>query len=98
MTVHAIWKAGRVVIDESVDWPEGFQLEVRPASEAESLDDNESTDPEAIARWIAAFEAIPPIEMTEVEEAEWQAARRGQREFELRTFDQRAARLDAMIP
>ncbi len=96
MTVHAIWKGGHIVIDEAVDWPEGCQLEIRPLSEA--LDDNESTDPEAIARWIAAFDAIPTLDMTEEEYAEWQAARREQREFELRTFDQRAAKLDAMIP
>lgn len=98
MTVHAIWKSGHVVIDEAVDWPEGCQLEVRPAFESDSHDDNESTDPAAIARWIAAFEAIPPIEMTEKEGAEWQAARRAQRDFELRTFEERAARLDAMFP
>lgn len=98
MTVHAIWKSGHIVIDEAVDWPEGCQLEIRPLSEAEALDDNESTDPEAIARWIAAFDAIPTLDMTEEEYAEWQAARREQREFELRTFDQRAAKLDAMIP
>lgn len=98
MTVHATWKSGRVVIDEAVDWPDGCQLEIRPASEAEALDDNESSDPEAIARWITAFDAIPPLEMTEEEYAEWQAARREQREFELRTFDQRARKLDASIP
>jgi hypothetical protein len=98
MTVHAIWKSGHVVIDEAVDWPEGCRLEIRPASECETVDDNESTDPEAIARWVAAFEAIPPLDMTEEEEAEWQAARRVQREFEMRTLNQRAARLDAMIP
>ena len=98
MTVHAIWKSGHVVIDEAVDWPEGCQLDVRPAFERDSLDDNESTDPTAIARWIAAFKAIPPIEMTEEEEAEWQAARHAQRDFELRTFEERAARLDAMFP
>ena len=98
MTVHAVWKNGSVVIDQPVDWPEGYQLEIRPASECEQPNDNESTDPEAIARWIAAFQEIPPLEMTEAEEAEWQAARRTQRELELRTFVERAARLDAMIP
>jgi len=40
-------------------------------------------DPVAIAAWVAAFDAIPPIEMTPAEEAEWQAARRAQRSLEL---------------
>ena len=33
-----------------------------------------SNDPEAIARWLAAFDAIPPCEMSAEEEAEWLAA------------------------
>ena len=40
-------------------------------------------DPVAIAAWIAAFEAIPPVQMTPSEEADWQAARRAQRSLEL---------------
>jgi len=40
-----------------------------------SDDDNQGDDPESIVRWIAAVDAIPPLEMTAAEEAEWQAAR-----------------------
>ncbi len=37
-------------------------------------EEEQSNDPEAIARWLAAFDAIPPWQMTAAEEAEWQAA------------------------
>ena len=98
LAVHAKWKDGRVVVDEAVDWPEGCELEVRPVAVNGSEDDDvESNDPAAIARWIAEFQAVPPLEMTAEEEAEWQAARQAQREFELKTFDQRADQIQKAL-
>ncbi len=89
LAVHAKWKDGRVVVDEAVDWPEGCELEVRAVAVNGSNDDVESTNPAAIARWIAEFQAVPPLEMTAEEEAEWQAARQAQRDLELKTFASR---------
>ncbi len=87
IAVHAKWKEGRVVVEEAVDWSEGCELEVRPVAVNGSNDDDvESNDPAAIERWIAEFQAVPPLEMTAEEEAEWQAARQAQRELELKTF------------
>ena len=37
--------------------------------------DEQSDDPAAVARWIAAFDAIPALPMTPAEEAAWHAAR-----------------------
>ncbi len=37
--------------------------------------DPQSDDPEAVARWIAEFDAIPPLQMTPAEEADWRSAR-----------------------
>jgi hypothetical protein len=41
--------------------------------------DPQSDDPEAVARWIAEFDAIPPLRMTPAEEAAWRAARETQK-------------------
>jgi hypothetical protein len=30
-------------------------------------------DPASISRWIADFDALPPLRMSDVEEAEWQS-------------------------
>lgn len=101
MTVHATWKDGHVVIDEAVDWPDGCQLEVRPMSVNGSGDDEDDVlakDRAAITRWIAEFDAIPPLTMSDDEAAEWQAARRAQREFELSTFEQRARKIQESLP
>ena len=59
-----------VITDNGVDDELGM-------SEAEQGDDAES-----IARWIAEFDAIPPLQMTPDEEAAWQAARDAQKELE----------------
>ena len=98
IAVHAKWKEGRVVVDEAVDWPEGCELEVLPvAVNGSEDDDDQSNDPAEIARWIAEFQAVPPLEMTAGEEAEWQAARKAQREFELQTFDRRADQIQQAL-
>ena len=58
----------------------------------------QSNAPEAIARWIAEFQAIPPLQMSAEEATEWQAARQAQRELELKTFDQRADQIQQALP
>lgn len=99
IAVHAKWKDGQVVVEEAVDWPDGCELEVRPMIRNGSSDDLvESDDPEMIARWITEFQATPPVQMTATEEAEWHAARQAQREFELKTFQQRADQIQKSLP
>src|SRR5271170_7757739 len=93
--VKAMWKNGQVVLEGQVDWPEGRRLVV--AEDIVTDDDEQPDDPETIARWLAEFEAIPPLEMTAEEEAEWQAARKAQRDLEKSTFNERAEELRRMF-
>jgi len=58
--------------------------------------DEQADDPESIARWLAAFDAIPPLEMTPDEEAEWRAAREAQRAFEIANFEENIRRIEAL--
>ncbi len=60
--------------------------------------DEQADDPESIARWIAAFDAIPPLEMTAGEEAEWRAAREAQKAFEMAKFEEHGRRIEALFP
>jgi hypothetical protein len=89
--IKAMWSDGQVVLETPPDWPEGRRLVV--VEDPVPDDDNQADDPESIARWIAEFDAIPPLEMTAEEEAEWQAARKAQRDFEKSTFNERADKL-----
>jgi hypothetical protein len=100
-TLTGVWKNGQVVLDGPADWPEGCRVVVIPQSPPEVLGttgDEQADDPESIARWIAAFDAIPPVEMTPEEEAEWRAAREAQKAYEIARFEERARRIEALFP
>ncbi len=84
--VHAIWKDGRIIPTQPVDWPDGTALSVEPLEQSVPADvEGEiwGADPAAIARWIADFDALPPLRMSEAEEAHWQDARRQMRDYTL---------------
>ncbi len=60
--------------------------------------DEQADDPESIARWLAAFDAIPPSEITALEEAGWRAAREAQKAFEMAGFEEHGRRIEALFP
>jgi hypothetical protein len=87
---------GQIALGGPLNWPEGTPVCVVAMSSLEGgaqadLDLDES--PEEIARWIAEFDAIPPLEMSAEEEARWQAARRDQRALDLSKQSERLAGL-----
>lgn len=60
------------MLDEPLDLAEGSRLIVIPADEADPqgmTEDEQACDPDSIARWIAACDAIPPLEMSPDDEA-----------------------------
>src|SRR5437870_2141407 len=94
--IHAIWKDGRIVPTQPVDWPEGTALVVEPVDEpraAEPEGDLLGDAPESIARWLAWYDTLEPLIFTPEEEAAWRAARRESRDWEKSRFDERAERL-----
>jgi Tfp pilus assembly protein PilN len=96
--ISAEIKNGYLVSLEPVDLPEGTKLTVladlNPGDELCGMtEEQQGSSTEAIERWLAAFQAIEPLEMTTAEEARWQADRRAQREYELSTSDERLDRL-----
>jgi hypothetical protein len=100
-TLTGIWKNGQVILDNPADWPEGCRVVVIRDDLPDfvgTTGDEQADDPESIARWIAHFDAIPALEMTPEEEAEWKAAREAQKAFELANFEARARRIEALFP
>ncbi|MFI5455351.1 MAG: hypothetical protein ACHRXM_07845 [Isosphaerales bacterium] len=98
--IHAVWKGGQILPTQPVDWPEGTALAVEPIEEllvTDSEADLLSDDPASIARWLAWFDSLEPLNFTPEEEAAWQAARRERRDWEKSRFDERAERLKGMF-
>jgi hypothetical protein len=105
--ITGIVKDGQIITNEPADWPNGTRVRIEPlhtpedavaadAGQNGSTEDPQNDDPESVAQWLAEFDAIPPLQMTPDEEAEWQAARAAQREFEKRAFVERAEKLRGM--
>jgi hypothetical protein len=62
---------GKIEIPAPPDWPDGLEVEVRPADEEFGCtEDEQGDDPESIAEWIAQFDARPRLVMSPEEEAE----------------------------
>jgi hypothetical protein len=102
-SITATVKNGQIILSHPLRWPDGTELIIKPAESGSRggtmvgmTEEAQGDDPESIARWLAAFDAIPPLVMTPAEEAEWQAARQAQREFEKATFHDRAEKLRSL--
>ena len=97
--VKGIVKNGQIVVGEPLDWPDGTEVIVRQVAEEETFgvpEEDRQDTPEAIAAWIQWFDSIEPLQMTPEEEAEWQAARQAQKEFEKARFMEHADKLRRM--
>ncbi|MFM9963951.1 MAG: hypothetical protein ACKV2Q_22340 [Planctomycetaceae bacterium] len=78
--IRGHWKQGRVVLDQPTPWAEGARLVILEANDAEAkanddeivglTEDEQEDDPESIAKWIAEWDSIPPLEMSPEEKAE----------------------------
>ena len=84
-TITGTWKAGRILLDDVADWPEGARVEVSLVeSEAEPLGMREAdwpTDPQGIAELLAHMDDCEPVVMTPEEEADIEAWRQKIKEY-----------------
>lgn len=77
--IKAVWTNAQIVPAESVDWPEGSELLVEPigvnGDKLGCTEEEWRDDPESIAAWIAAVEAIEPPTWAEGEREEYERFR-----------------------
>ena len=82
--IKGIWTSGQVVLAEPVDWPDGCEVIVEPVPFPEismMTEEEQGDDPTSIAKWLAEFDAIPPLQMTADEGAKWQAWRQKVKDY-----------------
>jgi hypothetical protein len=92
---------GQIILAEKADWPEDTEVIVEPICHEQTLGMREEdwpTDPEGIAGLIARMEEIEPLVMTPEEEAEWHAALKAQKDYELATWEERVKRIEGLFP
>jgi hypothetical protein len=91
--LKAIVKNGKIEMEAPVDWPEGTEVRIEPIPASSSNENGDEDTPELIARDLALMDQIEPLEMTDEEQAEWNAARESQRDWEKARFDDHAEAL-----
>jgi hypothetical protein len=99
--ITGTWKNGQIVPDNPVNWPEGCRLVIEPVPTETTLGIREEdwpTTPEGIARHLALMEQIEPVIMTDEERAEWEAARKAQKDFEKANFEKWAKQIEELFP
>lgn len=98
--IKGTWKNGQIIPDQQVDWPDGCRVLIEPVPREVTLGIREEdwpNTPEAIADWIKWYDSLEPLEMTPEELADWQAARKAQKEFEKAKFEERARRIEELF-
>jgi hypothetical protein len=93
--IRGIYDNGKVVLLEAPDWPEGCEVTIEPLADR-SLSE-QADDAESISAWLAAFDAIPRVPMSQTERAEFDAAIVAQAERDGETFE-RIRRLGESMP
>ena len=97
--VRGIYEEGKIVLLEPADWPEGCEVSVEPLSEVSAEPDlsEQANDPESIARWLAAFDALPKVPMSDQDWAEFDAAIAAQSAND-KDYVERIVRLGESLP
>jgi len=92
-------KGGRLEVNVPADWPDGTEVEIHPLDSrpgADSGADSDSATTAEIARTLAAMDRMEPFEMSDAEQAAWEAERRADRDREKSQFALHANRLRRM--
>jgi len=90
-SIHATISGRRLELDVPADWPDGLQVEINPRAVGEAGNDAMSSD--EIARTLAAMDRVEPLDMTDAEQAEWDAARKARQDREKSLFAEHAEEL-----
>ncbi len=98
--ITGTWKNGQIIPDNPVNWPEGCRLVIEPVPEGHTMgmrEEDWDDSPEGIAAWIRWYDSLEPLILTPEEQAEWDAARKAQKEFEKDKFEERAKRIEGLF-
>lgn len=82
--IKAVWTNGQIVPASPVDWPEGSELRVEVVEQRPAIGLTEEQwrdDPQSIAAWVAAVEAIEPPTWAAGEQEEYERWRAEHRRF-----------------
>ena len=95
ISTTGIYQHGTVILDQAVNLPDGAHLRVTldsadapPGEDEDRLGDGRPwpKTPEEIEAYLAEMDAIPSLDMSDEEIAQWEARRREEREWQKAQF------------
>src|ERR1700730_6821423 len=94
-TIKATVQARRLELDVPADWPDGIEVEIHPLEHG-TKGNVDPMSPEEIAKTLAAMDQVESCDMTDVEQAAWEAERKTRKEREKAQFAEHAEKLRRM--
>jgi hypothetical protein len=100
-TITGTWKGGQIVLNDSVDWPEGTPVVITAAPGSGVVgtpEDDRPYTPQQIDSILKLVDRFEPVEWTSEELAAWQAVRKVQREYDAGKSVGRNRRIEELFP
>jgi len=94
------YRNGQIILAEKADWPEETEVLIERVQPERSLglrDEDWPTDPEGLAKLLALIDSFEPLIMTPEEEAEWHAAMKAQKEYDLSKHKEWSRRIERLF-
>ena len=88
-------KDGRLEVSVQADWPDGTAVEIHPL-ESHLVPKPDALAVAAIAETLAAMDRVKPLEISDAEQAAWEAQRRAERERDKQQFAEHSEKLRRM--
>jgi hypothetical protein len=95
MTIKATVIGRRLELDVPDDWPDGTEVEIQPLGQGTN-GGVDAMSPRQIAETLAAMDAAEPMDLSDAEQAAWEAERRARKEGEKAEFLEHVKKLGGM--
>ncbi len=95
MAIKAIVRGRRLELDVPADWPDGTEVEIQPLGQRTN-GDADAMSPRQIAETLAAMDAAEPMDLSDAEQAAWEAELRARKEGEKTEFFEHVKKLSGM--
>ena len=92
-TLKATVKGRRLELDVPADWPDGTEVEIH---RLEANGEPDVVSPDEIAKTLAAMDRVEPLDLSDAEEAAWQAELQASKERDKAEFAEHAEKLRRM--
>lgn len=84
--IHGTYIDGSIVPDNRPDWPNGKRVVIEPVAQQSiemMTEDDQGSDPESIAKWLALVDAIPQSSSSPLDDPAVNAWRETMRNFNM---------------